>query len=201
MIDLDWKPTTPSRARDEQSSWNPSKAGSAKPSLKNSLSSRARRNRGNRPEVLRIEVRSQPNLQRVCGVCTKVLVRTTGKMAESAKYIWCQHCYTGWIAKEDKPYYPKCWSCGMGWRKRARRPRWWSAEDAWDAQWPHTYPAQEVGYYPPPGLGRPARTPMTTAEYRTAVGGLQTRELSACYGQQGSHRRTQKSMTSTQELR
>ena len=35
-------------------------------------------------------------------------------MSESAKYIWCQHCYTGWIAKEDKPYYPKCWSCGIG---------------------------------------------------------------------------------------
>ena len=91
-------------------------------------------------------------------------------MAESTRYIWCQHCYTGWIAKEDKPYYPKCWSCGMGWRKRTRRPRWWSAEDA--AQWPHTYPAQEVGYDPPPGLGRPARTQMTTAEYRTAVAQL-----------------------------
>ena len=126
--------------------------------LKNSLGSRARRNRGNQPGVLRIEVRSQPNLQRVSGVCTKVLVRATGKMSESAKYIWCQHCYTGWIAKEDKPYYPKCWSCGMGWRKRTRRSRWWSAQDAWDAQWPQTYPAQEVGYYPPPGLGSDDRS-------------------------------------------
>ena len=91
-------------------------------------------------------------------------------MSESAKYIWCQHCYTGWIAKKDKPYYPKCWTCGMGWRKRTRRPRWWSAEDAWDAQWPQTYPAQEVGYYPPPGLGRPARAQMTTNSCGTAVG-------------------------------
>ena len=106
-----------------------------------------------RGTLLGIEARSQPNLQRVSGVCTKVLDRAAGKMSESAKYIWCQHCYTGWIAKEDKPYYPKCWSCGMGWRKRTRRPRWWSEEDAWDAQWPQTYPAQEVGCYPPPGLG------------------------------------------------
>ena len=109
-------------------------------------------------------------------------------MAESAKYIWCQHCYTGWIAKEDKPYYPKCWSCGMGWRKRTRRPRWWSAEDAWDAQWPQAYPAQEVGCYPPPGLGRPARTQMTTAEYRTAVA-----QLWGSAGQQGSHHRNHSS--------
>ena len=126
----------------------------------------------NRPAVLRIEVRRQPDLQRVSGACTKLLARKTGKMAESTKYIWCQHCYTGWIAKEDKPYYPKCWSCGMGWRKRTRRPRWWSAEDAWDAQWPQAYPAQEVGYYPPPGLGRTARTQMTTAEYKAAVAQL-----------------------------
>ena len=89
-------------------------------------------------------------------------------MAESTKYIWCQHCYTGWIAKEDKPYYPKCWSCGMGWRKRTRRPRWWSVEDAWDAQWPQPYPAQEVGYYPPPGLGRPSAEPGTQRLLRAA---------------------------------
>ena len=93
-------------------------------------------------------------------------------MAEPTKYIWCQHCYEGWTTKEDKWYYPKCWNCGMGWRKRSRKPQWWSTKDTWDAQWPQTYPAKEVGYYPPPGLGRAARAQMSTTEYSCTVVGV-----------------------------
>ena len=121
----------------------------------------------NRPAVPGIRVRGQPNLQRVSGVGIRLLVRKAGAMAEPTKYIWCQHCYTGWTTKEDKWYYPKCWSCGMGWRKRSRRPQGWGAKDTWDAQWP-----KELGYYPPPGLGRAARAQMSATEYRAAVAQL-----------------------------
>ena len=56
----------------------------------------------NRPAVPGIRVRGQPNLQRVSGVGIRLLVRKAGAMAEPTKYIWCQHCYTGWTTKEDK---------------------------------------------------------------------------------------------------